>query len=64
MFEEYFKAAKANDTPGKTFRLKIWLFEAKEEELTPEDISKAKRQDFALLVAPDTVSRHRWQDHC
>ncbi len=43
MFEEYFKAAKANETPGKTFRLKIWLFEAKEEELTPEDIGKAKR---------------------
>lgn len=43
MFEEYHKAVKANDTPGRTFRLKVWLFEAKEEELTPEDISKAKR---------------------
>lgn len=49
MFEEYFKAAKANDTPGKTFRLKVWLFEAKEEELTPEDISKAKRCTLHLL---------------
>jgi hypothetical protein len=42
MYEEYFKAVKANETPGKTFRLKMWLFAAKEEEVTPEDISKAK----------------------
>ena len=31
MFEEYFKAANAQKTPSKTFRLQVWLYKAEEQ---------------------------------
>ena len=42
MFEEFFRALKVPGTPVKTFRLRVLLFPAAEEPMTPEELADAQ----------------------
>jgi len=42
MFEEFFRALKVPGTPVKTFRLRVVLFPAAEEPMTPEELADAQ----------------------
>lgn len=43
LFDEYARALRLPGTPVKTFRLRVFLFRAAEDPLTPEDIAAADK---------------------
>ncbi|KAK9826720.1 hypothetical protein WJX81_001147 [Elliptochloris bilobata] len=57
MFEEFFRALKVPGTPVKTFRLRVVLFPAAEEPMTPEELADA--QHFFSTSSAERVVRTR-----
>lgn len=52
MFEEFFRALKVPGTPVKTFRLRVLLFPAAEEPMTPEELADAQHFFSTSRCAP------------
>ena len=52
MFEEFFLALKVPGTPVKTFRLRVLLFPAAEEPMTPEELADAQHFFSTSRCAP------------